>query len=131
MKDLEKTAAEVSQLDRKCLPVSADVTQADQVQKVVDSSLSEFGKIDILVNNLGSGGRMARRLIDQKESDWDNMYQVNLKSQLLMCRAVVSHLRKQRSGKIINISSIGAKYGESFVVPYSAMKAANHPKTPG
>jgi len=123
VKDLEKTATEVGQLDRKCLPVSADVTQADQAKKAVDSSLSEFGKIDILVNNLGGSSRMARRLGEQNESDWDEMYQLNLKSQLLMCRAVVPHLRKQRSGKIINISSIGGTYGESFELPYSAMKA--------
>lgn len=121
-----QVAQEVAARGRRSLPLTTDVLDRHQVQQAVDSVLAAWGHIDILVNNAGGGAsaveRVATRLADQEEADWDEAYQLNLKSQFIVCREVVPHLVKQRSGKIINISSVAGKVGDSFRMPYSAAK---------
>lgn len=133
--EVEKTAQKVREMGRKALPVQADVTQFHEVQQLVQDTLNTFGKIDILVNNVGGGrsevgvggGAISKRgfsILDLTDDDWDGAYEVNLKSQVYMCRAVAPHMKAQKSGKIINISSIAGKTGDSFRMPYSSMKGA-------
>ena len=133
--EVEKTAQKVREMGRKALPVQADVTQFHEVQQLVQDTLNTFGKIDILVNNVGGGrsevgvggGAVSKRgfsILDLTDDDWDGAYEVNLKSQVYMCRAVAPHMKAQKSGKIINISSIAGKTGDSFRMPYSSMKGA-------
>ena len=135
MENANKVAGEVRALGRKALVVEADVTNNDKVEHLVRSTLNEFGRIDILVNNVG-GVRIAPRnagrpvsgkggyITDLDDEDWDGAYEVNLKSQVYMCKAVVPHMKAQQSGKIINISSVAAKVGDSVRMPYSALKGS-------
>jgi NAD(P)-dependent dehydrogenase (short-subunit alcohol dehydrogenase family) len=135
MENANKVAGEVRALGRKALVVEADVTRKDKVEHVVRSTLNEFGKIDILVNNVG-GVRIAPSdagrpvsgkgiyITDLDDEDWDAAYELNLKSQVYMCKAVVPHMKAQQSGKIINISSVAAKLGDSVRMPYSALKGS-------
>lgn len=136
MENASKVAEEVKAFGRRALVVEADVTQKEEAEKVVESTMNTFGKIDILVNNVG-GGRAAAdaeaapvaegvlQMSDLTEEAWQDAYEVNLKSQVLMCQAVVPLMRAQRSGKIINISSIAGKLGSgAMLMPYSAMKGA-------
>ena len=130
-----KTADRIRAFGRKALDIEADVTQQEKAEQVVESTLNTFGKIDILVNNVG-GGRTEPdaeavtvtegipQITDLTEEAWDGAYEVNLKSQVFMSQAVMPHMKAQKSGKIINISSIAGKMGSGgTLVPYSSIKA--------
>jgi len=122
-----KTAEEVKALGRKATTINADVTDSKQITNAVQEVLDSFGKIDILVNNAGGyplelmEGTTA--IIDRSEEEWDKNYELNLKSQILMCKAVVPHLVKQKSGKIINIASASARTPSMMLVCYATTKA--------
>ena len=83
------------------------------VTQVVQETLKAFGKIDILVNNVGSGPKTWKTTdtgpLAKSIDLWDNMYEQNLKAPVLMCEAVIPHLMEQKSGKIVNISSIAGR----------------------
>jgi len=123
-----KVADEVKALGRKSLAIGVDVTDSEQVARAVQDTIGTFGKIDILVNNVGGSTkaslkRTSLRFIDQKEALWNEDYELNLKTQVLMCLAVAPHLQKQKSGKIINISSVAGKIGTVEFMTYGAAKA--------
>ena len=109
---------------KEALAVQGDVSRDDQVKEMVRRTLEAFGRIDVLVNNAGVGGEhVGTPLGDLTEEDWDRTYEVNLKAHFLTCRAVMPHMIEQKSGKIINISSIAGKTGSPVIPHYSASKA--------
>jgi len=124
-----KIVDEVKSLGRRALAIEADVTDNNQVIKAVQEVIDFFGKIDILVNNAGgfpSGyfeADSGMRIVDRTEGEWDSCYEINLKTAILMCRAIIPHMVKQKSGKIINISSIGAQLPANLLVCYATAKA--------
>jgi NAD(P)-dependent dehydrogenase (short-subunit alcohol dehydrogenase family) len=129
-----RTAGEVQALGRKALAMPCDITKPDMITQVVQETLKAFGKIDILVNNVGSGPKTWKTTdagpLAKSIDLWDNIYEQNLKAPVLMCEAVVPHLMEQKSGKIVNISSIAGRVAlplklQERIVPqsYSAMKA--------
>lgn len=91
----------------RTLALAADVTRAEQVERVVSQSLERFGRIDVLVNLVG-GYRAGQAVWEMTDSDLDAMFDLNARSVFLMCRAVVPVMRAQRSGKVVNV---GAKAG--------------------
>jgi len=109
---------EIQKMGHDALAVQADVSQKDEVEKMVAETVEKFGKIDILVNNAGIA---VFKPFDQlTEEDWDKTLAVNLKSQFLCIKAVVPIMEKQKWGRIINIASIifmhkgsGADYGKT------------------
>lgn len=108
-----KVAAEVEALSRKALAIAGDVTEADVINRVVQDTLKTFGKIDILVSNVG-GGPITRResgdsLLGQLEAEWDGMYKQNLKAPVMMCQTVAPHFIEQKSGKILTIASAAGR----------------------
>lgn len=128
------TADAVRALGRKALAVAGDITQPDKMLELVESALESYGHIDVLVNNVGAGPKSAAEPepgpLGPIAALWDALYQQNLKAAVLMTEAVTPHLVAQKSGKIINISSIAGKTSLSdkmlatFVHPsYGAMKA--------
>ena len=123
--DNAKTVAkEIKAQGKEALDIEADVSRNDQVEKMVRKTLDAFGRIDVLVNNAGVGGEhVGPPLSNLTEEDWDITYEVNLKSLFLTCKAVMPHMIEQKSGKIINISSIAGKTGTPFIPHYSASKA--------
>lgn len=104
------------------LPVVADVSIGLQVQAAVATVMGAWGHVDILVNNAGI---CPLTPVDQiTEAEWDRVLAVNLKGAFLFCQAVMPILRRQRSGKIINISSSAAQTGGLIAsLHYSASKA--------
>jgi len=100
---------------------AADVSIVDGAKSLIDAAVDAFGRIDILVNNVG----MARDgwLAKMSEEDWDLVLQVNLKSQFLTCRAAAPHMMEQEYGRIINISS-RAWLGGPGQANYAASKGA-------
>jgi len=103
--DMEKTVAEIRNLGRKSTALIADVSSSEQVQEMVKKTLAEFGKIDVLVNNVGiSPATPPTFLLDEK--DWDKVLDVNLKGCYLCRKAVAPHMAERCSGSIINMTSI-------------------------
>lgn len=128
----EKTAEEIRALGRKALVVKTDVRNSIEVEEMVRKTLAEYGKIDVLVNNAGTckPGRLEditrfASTLEIDEQDWDTTMDTNLKGIFLCCKYVIPHMRNQRSGKIINISSsAGTMMGNNLIPFYAASKAA-------
>jgi NAD(P)-dependent dehydrogenase (short-subunit alcohol dehydrogenase family) len=93
------------------------------VKNLVDKTLEKFGRIDVLVNNAGVGPNPAP-IQDLTEEEFDRVLDINLRGVFLTTRAVVPHLIKQGSGRIINVSSIVGQTGFAMIVPYAASKFA-------
>jgi 3-oxoacyl-[acyl-carrier protein] reductase len=98
----------------------ADVTQFDQVKEMVEETFAQYGKIDILVNNVG----LVRDnfLMLMSDEDWESLLRTNLTSLFHCCRIVIRKMISQRRGKIINISSISGMIGTPGQVNYAATK---------
>jgi len=137
----KKIADEVKEMGRKALPIIADLTNDDKAEKTVKEAVGFFGKIDILVNNVGGvslemsrmqqeqmasfGGEPVPSYMQFSSEVWDKYYQLNLKSHVMMSHAVTPHFMKQQSGRIVNISSIAARMGGPDQMPYNAFKAGD------
>jgi NAD(P)-dependent dehydrogenase (short-subunit alcohol dehydrogenase family) len=123
-----RLADEVRALGRRCLPVSADLTDSGQAERAVGEVLGSFDRISILVNNVG-GQRGAPprtepgRITNRSDEEWLGSYEINLKPTIAMCRIVVPHMRKRPGGKIVNISSISGRLPDFGNMPYSIFKA--------
>jgi 3-oxoacyl-[acyl-carrier protein] reductase len=121
--DLAETLAkELEAFGRRALIAIADVSDWEQVQKMVEDTVRVFGKIDILVNNAGILGPIAP-IVELEVSDWDRVINVNLRGVFLCCKAVLPYMIKRRSGKIINIASVAGREGNPNMVAYCAAKA--------
>jgi len=112
---------EIKKLGQRAIMYKADVSSFDQVSKMIDDIVKEFGRIDILVNN--AGVTKDALILRMSEQDWDKVIDVNLKGVFNASRACVKYMVKQRKGKIINISSIVGIYGNAGQVNYAASKA--------
>ena len=102
--------------------IQADVTQATDVQSLVDRTVAEFGPIDILVNNAGS---LIERLkiLELTEERWDEVIDLNLKSAFLCCKSVAGSMMERKAGAIINVSSIAGRNGGALgSIHYSTAK---------
>lgn len=109
----------LSEAGTDVLGMPVDVTSSESVNQAVDAVASQFGRIDVLVNNAGI--EKARRITKMTDEDWDSVINVNLKSQFLCCRAVLRHMSAAEYGRIVNISS-RAWLGGAGQSNYSASK---------
>ncbi len=107
--------------EERSVAIPVDVSDLQSVENMVESALVKFSSIDILVNNAG----IARDnfIVRMKEKDWDSVLSVNLKGIFYCIRTVLPHMIKQRSGRIINISSVVALIGNPGQANYSASKS--------
>lgn len=118
----EKMAAEIKACGHKAMGVATDVSRRESVRALVEATLREFKRIDVLVNNAGIAGR-AVPILEVTDEDWEQMMAVDLKSVYLCCQAVMAHMLERQSGSIVNIASIAGKEGNPNMIPYSAAKA--------
>jgi meso-butanediol dehydrogenase/(S,S)-butanediol dehydrogenase/diacetyl reductase len=126
----ERVADKVRRAGRKALAVPVDVRKDADCRNMVEATLAEMGRLDILVCNAGVDGlprddSKEPPLIENiREEDWNLVVDVNLKGVFLCNRAVVPYFKKQKSGRIVNISSVAGRQGVEFLAPYAATKAA-------
>ena len=105
--DIERTAASFRKEGIRVLPIAADVTLVEDVDRVIERTSAEFGEIEVLVNNAGIG--MFGPFYERSESDWDAVLNTNLKAVFLASRAVATRMIRSGKGHIINISSLASK----------------------
>lgn len=105
----------------EAIGVKADVTSADDVARLFERTVEKFGQVDIVVNNAGI--TRDTLLVRMAEKDWDMVLDINLKGAFLVTRSAAKLMMKQRSGRIINISSVVGLNGNAGQVNYSASKA--------
>ncbi len=117
----QTVAEEIRETGRQSLAVLADVSSAEDVTRLVETTVSTYGKVDILVNNAGI--TRDQLLVRMSDENWDEVIKVNLKSVFLCTRAVVRHMIKQRWGRIISIASIVGVVGNRGQANYAAAKA--------
>ncbi|TKJ46515.1 short-chain dehydrogenase [Candidatus Aerophobetes bacterium Ae_b3a] len=121
-KAAQQVATEIESMGRQVLTIKADVSQSKEVNRMIQSILQKFGRVDILVNNAGIICRGSTENLSEEE--WDRVLSVNLKGAFNCCKAVIGVMKKQRAGKIVNISSIAGKMGDIASAPcYGASKA--------
>lgn len=119
---IEALVAEIGEAGGKATAVVTDVTKLEDVQKLIDAAVQAYGRIDVLINNAGV---MPLSPLDRlKVEEWDQMIDVNLKGVLYGIAAALPHMKAQKSGHIINLSSVAGHklFGGSAV--YSATKFA-------
>ena len=117
----EAVADEVTAMGRKAILVQGDVANTVVAAEIVEKVVTELGKIDILINNAGI--TRDGLLVRMKEEDWDALLSTNLKGVFNCTKAAVKHMMKQRSGKIVNISSVVGVMGNASQANYAAAKA--------
>jgi len=121
--DCQKVVEEIRKEGGEAIAIKCDVSKKKEVDEMVKKTVEAFGKIDVLVNNAGI--LQFKPFLELAEEDWDKMLDVNLKGYFLCAQAVAREMAKQKSGAIINISSIAAgQIGVGFanIVHYCASK---------
>ncbi|ALC81027.1 MULTISPECIES: 3-oxoacyl-[acyl-carrier-protein] reductase [Bacillus] len=112
---------QIQSLGQEAFAFKADVSSQEEVQKMVKETVGKFGSIDILVNNAGI--TKDNLLMRMKENEWDDVININLKGVFNCTKAVTRQMMKQRSGRIINVSSIVGVSGNPGQANYVAAKA--------
>jgi NAD(P)-dependent dehydrogenase (short-subunit alcohol dehydrogenase family) len=119
--DTTGTVHEIEAAGGRAVGVGCDVSAADQVEAAVDRAATEFGRLDVLVNN--AGVIRDNLLYMMSEQDWDTVIDVHLRGAFLCTRAAQRHMVRQGSGRVVNLSSIAA-LGNRGQANYSTAKAA-------
>ena len=120
--DLAGVAGEIRERDGRALAVPTDVTQDGAVEALVEQTLTDLGRIDVLVTSAGTAAFGA--VADSKPADWDTMLALNLRAVMVCCRAVLPAMLRQRTGTIINVGSIASKRALPGSAVYTATKTA-------
>ena len=126
---IEKLAKDIQETDGKALAVTVDVTNLEQVKNLVDTAIQQFGRVDVILNNAGIMPLSPMDRINVEE--WNRMIDVNIKGVLNGVAAVLPYMKEQKSGQIINTSSVAGHkvfYGSAV---YSATKYAVRALTEG
>jgi NAD(P)-dependent dehydrogenase (short-subunit alcohol dehydrogenase family) len=117
-----ETLKQVSEQKGEGLFVPCDVSNSSQVQNMVSRVISQYGKIDILVNDAAISPP-ERSFTEITDDEWDRVMAVNLKSVFLCCKAVVPHMKAKSYGKIINVASVGAIAPSRVIADYCVAKS--------
>ncbi|MDA1475572.1 3-oxoacyl-[acyl-carrier-protein] reductase [Bacillus changyiensis] len=112
---------EIKALGRDAVAIKADVSKADDVQAMMKQTIERFGSLDILVNNAGI--TKDNLLMRMKENEWDDVININLKGVFNCSKAVTRQMMKQRSGRIINVTSVVGVIGNAGQANYVAAKS--------
>ncbi|TQR09267.1 SDR family NAD(P)-dependent oxidoreductase [Psychrobacillus soli] len=117
---LNEALGELHTLNKKCIAVQGDMSDIAVVKDLIDQAASEFGTVDVLVNN--AGVNIAKPAMEVTEEDWDTVLDLNLKSAFFASQAAAKYMLAQKSGKIINIASQMAFVGYFKRAAYCSSK---------
>jgi 3-oxoacyl-[acyl-carrier protein] reductase len=118
--ELGAVAEEIRSRDGDALVLPTDVTRDEDMERLVERTLKEWGSIDILVNNAGWGKTVP--VVNSKNEEIDKTLQINLRAPMILTRLVLPAMLEKKSGAIINIGSISGKSGSANTAAYSASK---------
>jgi 3-hydroxybutyrate dehydrogenase len=118
--EIDAVAGRIREMGRRALAVACDVTDADQVRRMTEDVDSQFGAVEILINNAGLG--RSHRFVDHPDELWNRMLAVNLTSVYHVTKAFVPKMIEARRGRVINIASVMSKIGGKYVAAYTAAK---------
>lgn len=120
----QNTLRQVQTCGVDVLAVQADVTKPEHAEKLVDATLKEFKRVDILINNVGEFGW--RPVHESTLEEWESILASNLLSVVYVCKQVIAVMRRQRWGRIVNLGAVGADraFGQAKISAYAASKAA-------
>jgi 3-oxoacyl-[acyl-carrier protein] reductase len=118
---LESAVSELEGLGAAAVGVTADQSKREDCDRLVDAAKERFGRIDVLVNNAGI--TRDQLLVRMKDDEWDQVMDTNLRGVFLMTRAAAKSMMRQKTGRIINITSTAGAMGNPGQVNYSAAKA--------
>jgi 3-oxoacyl-[acyl-carrier protein] reductase len=121
-REAEKLIMQVQNIGRKCIALQCEVSFYKNVRLTVSKIINEYGKIDILINNAGIWTYGEIGNMDEKV--WKETIEVNLNGIFYFCNEVIPYMKKQKYGRIINISSTAGQRGEAFHSHYAASKGA-------
>ena len=124
----EIAGAAARRLGPAAIPLTADVSKRDDVERAAKAAIEAFGRIDIVVNNAGTTHRN-KPLMEVAEAEFDRIFAVNVKSLLLTAQAFVPHMRGQGGGVFINVGSTAALRPRPGLAVYNASKGAVHVMT--
>lgn len=119
--ELEQVASEIRATGRRAVVVPCDVTSSADRQRLVDTTLAEFGKCDILVNNAGI--ELTAFYEEQPDEEIERLLNVNLTSAMLLTKAILPHMLERKQGHIVNMASLAGKVPVPYSIPYSTSKA--------
>lgn len=102
-----------------------DISDVAEIKNMINETLEHFGKIDVLINNAGIY-KGEPDFENQDISDWKKLIDINIIGTMAMTQAVLPAMKKQHSGRIINLGSVAATYGISYMITYSTTKGAIH-----
>lgn len=118
--ECESTAEEIRTMGRRALAVPTDVTNQEDVEKMVEAAVAEFGHIDILMNNAGAA--ITKKAEDITMAEWDRVVDVDLRGAFMVAQACGKVMIKQNGGRIINTISVYGYVGGKLILPYLAAK---------
>jgi NADP-dependent 3-hydroxy acid dehydrogenase YdfG len=119
---IQALADELNRSGGKALAIPTDVTHADEVKRLVDAAVQTYGRVDVMINN---AGLMPHSPLERlKIDDWNRTIDVNLKGMLYGIGAVLPHMKQQKAGHIINVSSVAGHKVRPGSAVYAATKAA-------
>src|SRR5436305_10111080 len=122
LEHLEPVAKEIEKLGKRAIAMAVDVRQEDQVQALVERTVKDLGRLDIMVNNAGASFRAKPE--DISINGWNTVVQINLNGVFLGSKWAVKQMMAQGGGVIVNIASIAGVYGSTMMPHYGASKAA-------
>lgn len=120
----EAVAADIRKSGGRAIAVAVDISKQGEVEQMVQKTIAEFGRVDILVNNAATPTAWRKPFHETVPGDWKAEVEVTFMGTLFCCRAVIPHLVEQKSGRIINVGSDSGKIGVPRRSIYSACKAA-------
>lgn len=119
---LEAVATQIRDAGGRALVHACDLAEKGSDKAIVDATIAEFGRVDVLVNNAAMN--YVANLVMSKDDRWHELYELNLFSMVSLSRRVLKQFIRKKSGRIINISSVSAKVGASYNAAYASSKAA-------
>ncbi len=117
---VEETAKLVQEKGGDCIAVTADVTNKDDIDHMIQAALEKFDRLDILVNNAGI--LLMKSLLETTEEEWDRVQTINLKSVFLCSKRAIPEMLKVGKGKIVNIASLAARLTDPYQSAYASSK---------